>query len=186
MAFSVFGVKFRIEFAFLLIILVSGLLGNSNILWLILFSSLHESGHIIVLLLFGGRIDEITVSYYGIGMKHSSQLRPLQEAVFLLAGVIVNTAFALVNVHRDINLALAFVNLLPVYPLDGGRVLNIIFVQLFSYSTAYKLSIAISFAVTVSLLAVALVFGNISLLLIVLYIMFYYINFRGMFNEKRG
>ncbi len=186
MAFSLFNTKIKIEYAFLLVLLLSAVLGNANLIWLVVFSSLHEIGHIAALLLFGGKVDEITISYYGVGMKHTANLKPIQEALFLLSGVAVNALFAAFNIHRDINAALFIVNILPIYPLDGGRILDVAFEQLLCADRAYKMTVVISLITTLSILVAALVFGNISLFMIVGYIVFYYINFRGIFNEKRS
>ncbi len=177
MEFTTLGTKLRIDFSFLLIILLSAILGNNNLLWLVLFSSLHEMGHIVALLIFGGNVDEITVSYYGIGMCHNARLRPIKEIVFLSAGVMINAFFAAFNLHREINTALLLINVLPIYPLDGGRVMNALIELILSADSSYRITKLISLTISAIIFAVAIVFRNISLLMIVLYITFYYINF---------
>ena len=126
MVFYVNKAKIRIEYSFLLMIAFSVLLKSSNIAFVLLFSSLHEIGHLIALLIFGGRAKEINISFYGIGLKYDYSFSFLKELVLFSAGIIVNLILCLLNINRNINLSLALINMLPLYPLDGGRILKLI------------------------------------------------------------
>ncbi len=168
MVFYVNKCQVKIEFSFLLIVAFSLLLNINSIIELLIFSSLHEAAHILTLLLFGFCPDSVTLAFYGIGMKHSAKMSANREALFLLSGTAVNLIFALLNVCREINFALFFINILPVYPLDGGRALS-----LFIHGKPLYI---ISFF-TVLLLIIYSVFTiNISLLLITVYLIVYSIN----------
>ncbi len=168
MVFSINKCQVKIEFSFLLLIAFSLLLNINSIIELLIFSSLHETAHIIALLIFGFRPDSVTLAYYGIGMKHTAKMSANREVLFLLSGTAVNLIFVLLNVCREINFALFFINILPVYPLDGGRALS-----LFIHGKPLYI---ISFF-TVLLLIIYSVFTiNISLLLITVYLIVYSIN----------
>ncbi len=112
---------------------------------LLLFASVlvHELGHCLVALRYRIPIAQITLFIFG-GMAQIRREAPTPKAEFLIAiaGPIVSVGVGLgfwllaalpgslpeltaVSEHlRNINLMLAIFNLVPGYPLDGGRVLR--------------------------------------------------------------
>lgn len=94
-------------------------------------AALHECGHYLSGRVFGGRLRRLELSAVGAGMEleYSGPLSYLQEIVVTLAGPVVNLLLGWLGVttgrflFASINLGLAGLNLLPVLPLDGGRVL---------------------------------------------------------------
>lgn len=145
-------------------------------LYVLLFSILHECGHIIALYSFKGKADKICLSFYGIGLSHSSKFSYTKDLIFLLSGILVNIFFAIVGIKRDINIALAFVNSLPIYPLDFGRALKLTlneFLGLRISDIAYNV---ISVITIILLIILAIYIKSVSLLLIVAYIIIYALN----------
>ena len=175
MRFKLFNVDFEISYLFFAILSVALFCDNISFLIVILFSSLHELGHIVLLYLLGGRADKITVSFYGIGLKHSSQLSSCREIVFLMSGIAVNLVFAVFDVYRDINCALIFANALPIYPLDMGRCLMLIFDKLLGVGKSYRIMYTVSALLTVLLLLYSVICAKYSLLFISLYLAFWLI-----------
>ena len=170
MVFYVNKCKVKIEYPFLLLLSFAVLLKAEELPYILLFSALHEAGHIIILYLLGGRIDEITVSFYGIGLKHSSALTMSREIMFLSGGIGVNLLFVLLNIKREINLLLLIFNVLPLYPLDGGRIVKLLFglkEKYFTYFSVLFIIIILIFAIFIK---------NISLILIAIYILFFLFN----------
>ena len=112
---------------------------------LLLFASVlvHELGHSVVALQYRIPISQITLFIFG-GMAQIKREAPTPRAEFLIAiagpvvSVVIACGFwivaslpgmpvglAAVSKHlRDINLVIAIFNLVPGYPLDGGRVLR--------------------------------------------------------------
>ncbi|MFM2154004.1 MAG: hypothetical protein RL199_2439 [Pseudomonadota bacterium] len=104
---------------------------------------LHELGHALVALRFGGRVAGITLMLLGgISELRGLPRSPRQEGLVAVAGPLVSLAlglgawgvdallrgppdvrFALYYLGQ-INLVLAAFNLLPAFPMDGGRVLR--------------------------------------------------------------
>ena len=121
MKFKLFDIEFKIEYSLFIILLIALFAKNDSVLFLLLFSSLHEVGHILSLYFFGGKAKKITFAYYGIGMVRHGDLNFLSEIIFLLSGIAINSVFVIFNFQREINFCLLFINLLPIYPLDAGR-----------------------------------------------------------------
>ena len=103
-------------------------------------------------------------------MKHSSDLKFKDEIVFLLSGVGVNLFFAVINVQRQINLSLFLINILPVFPLDGGRILKLILDRVFDFYISYKVFISISILFFVAMMIYAIYNKNFNIILIGIYL----------------
>ena len=104
-------------------------------LWIFLFSLLHEGGHLLAVFLlgkkarlFGGKSYGLSLCLEGLSYQEECWVAAAGPAVsFLLAGI-----FGLLHPFLKIeefayfsfaNAGLGILNLLPVLPLDGGRVL---------------------------------------------------------------
>ena len=109
---------------------------RKNFMLAVLFSLLHETGHVVSIILSGGRITEICTDVSGIRInKSDSGMSYRSECITALAGPFVNLIFVLIfsfiksdnadiSLASDINLGLLLINLLPVRTLDGGRFVN--------------------------------------------------------------
>ncbi len=125
----------------LLLVVISHILitGSFMSLWTLGFALLHEVGHLLMMLLFHDRIARIRFQSFGICIEaqNAMDVDYEQEILIALAGPLVNGVVSLVcsalylfwrqsdllYLFCLVNLALCIVNLLPLYPLDGGRVL---------------------------------------------------------------
>ena len=147
------------------------LLGAESIVDLLIYSALHELGHLSMLLICGGRPDSLRLSYYGLALKYSTQLSKIKECFVLLAGPLVNLVFYLLF-KNEMNLLLFALNMLPVYPIDFGRVIS-----LFSY----RLSKVLGCVTLVLLIPLAIymliVYKSFSLIFIVCYLIIYSFNY---------
>ncbi len=122
---NIWGTKLKIEFSFVLILAVCFFTGYNNAWQFLLFCAAHELGHLAAVLCFGCKPERITLSFFGAALKYPSQcLNRSREAVVLAAGPFVNIIL-LVFTGNEINLFIAVLNLLPVFPLDGGRLLRL-------------------------------------------------------------
>ena len=131
--------RFSCSLSFLLATVL--LLLASHKSWLLLFwvaAILHELGHLLALYLLGGRVSRFCFRLSGGELQYDGKhLSYGKEILLALAGPGVNllcawlcgwlAAFG----HRELlyqfsgcHLVLAFFNLLPALPLDGGRVLQ--------------------------------------------------------------
>lgn len=158
---------------------------------------LHEFGHALAARRFGVATRDITLlPIGGVAALEGMPRRPLAEAAIALAGPAVNVAIAAVLgaalwlagalepvsalgltagpfAERLLlaNLGLALFNLLPAFPLDGGRVLRALLAWRLGYSTATRWAARIGRGLAVVLGAVGVV-GNPMLVLVAVFVWF--------------
>jgi Zn-dependent protease len=136
---SVFGIPIRLHVSLLIAMVVLSLFSNAGplvvlILALGIFGSvaLHELGHSLVARAKGSYIHEIVLYPFGGAAKISNiPKRPIDEIQVALAGPAVSLVLAIVFSQTEmltflgfLNTMLFFFNILPVFPMDGGRVLR--------------------------------------------------------------
>ncbi len=138
---SVIGIPIRLHVSLLIAVLVLSLVSGLSFLAILILAvgifgsiALHELGHSVVARAKGGYIHEIVLYPFGGAAKISNiPKRPVDEIMVALAGPAVSLLLALffrqINselsyVLSYINAMLFFFNILPVFPMDGGRVLR--------------------------------------------------------------
>lgn len=163
---------------------------GKSLIYIFLAASFHESAHIFFYHIFKAKISSVKILPYGISASfHSTvKLSYAKECLSLFAGPFFNLIIAvfciIINTFIQIegsdlffayNAAYFAVNLLPVFPLDGGRIVrNALFIK-FSENTAVKISrISTLFFIFLLFAAAAVLFfyaGNFSLILISVYLL---------------
>ena len=111
------------------------------------FSFIHELGHLIIGLILKMKVEKLEVLPYGFSISFKINLQDinkkigngnileLKKIVVALSGPIVSLIIALIYLNfepiylnkTDIiysNILIALFNLIPIYPLDGGRIIN--------------------------------------------------------------
>lgn len=145
MVFKVFGIKVEITFLFAAFVaFVLSLKAPSNLLITIASSLIHESGHLIMLLVSGNKPEIVRFELTGINIIRNQEIRVSHknEIFISLGGPLVNgfVFFACciclcfynydaVMTFACINLILMTFNLLPVKRLDGGNILYFLLSQ---------------------------------------------------------
>jgi Zn-dependent protease len=140
---TVFGIPIRLHISLLIAAFLFSVYSGLGflatlILAVIIFGSvaLHELGHSVVARAKGGYIHEIVLYPFGGAAKISNiPKKPVDEILVALAGPAVSLVLALLFGYGSryvallaypsyINGLLFFFNILPVFPMDGGRVLR--------------------------------------------------------------
>ncbi len=96
-----------------------------------LFITFHELSHMLVASIFGIKTTRLCIRISGLNINLDSYNRQgLKWFVIFLAGPISNIIlayiFKTISMVYTINLALAIINLIPIYPLDGYNIFEII------------------------------------------------------------
>ena len=182
MVFYINKTKIKLEYSFLLIFAFALLMKSRDILYVLVYSSIHELAHLIALVCFKGRAKQITLAFYGIGLKYDYSFAFAEELIFLLSGVLINLILGVLNCHREINYSLAFINILPLYPLDGGRALKLILNKAFSMNVSDKFFSFITICFITALIIYSVSAKNVSLILIIFYILVFSFNNRGFYD----
>ncbi len=170
MSFKISDTNIVIDYTFFLLLSFAVFYGYKNAVLIIIFSCLHELGHLLCLLILKVKPQKIKISFYGISMKYDNRISKINEIFVYLCGPLVNLILYLLF-RDEINLALFIINMYPVLPLDGGRIM---------YAASEKLSNIISAVFITALLAFSVYmlikFGNFSLLLIAVYLIIFNLN----------
>ena len=187
--------KFQISPFFLLVWAFMAFADKSEyVLYLFTAAMVHETAHIGAYLTYGARLEYIRVMPFGLSAKVASMtdISCLKEVFCSLAGIAANltaaaicfllqgTQIAGIAFFCRCNLWLALTNLIPILPLDGGRALYYLMLYKTNPLTAKRICLTVSVILLIPLFGAALWLlwknhYNFSLLLIVLYLLFYLI-----------
>ena len=144
---------------FFIIILFSGYYKLFFTYFLITF--IHELGHIIVAKMFKVKVNNMKLSVFGFSanIDDYKYLSIYKQLLILLAGPLtyfisiffieklyVYEIISLVTYYKALltNKYIFIFNLLPIFPLDGGRIIKIVLDKIFTYKKAKVLSNIIS------------------------------------------
>ena len=149
----------------------------------------HELGHILMALYFKWNIDKIVIlPFGGITIFNEKLNRPLiQELLIALSGPFIQLLFFSFNSNSLIlkyHYFLLVFNLLPIVPLDGSKIFNILLNYIFPFKLSHILTLILSF-----LLVIFLMFIKFNLILVLIFIFLIikiieeYLNHKNIFNK---
>ena len=205
--------RFRIDLKIFIFIILFWLTKQIEVYaYVMIFAFIHELGHLVTGLIVGMKPEKIEIMPFGVSIsfkinpkeynikiKKANKLE-IKKIIVALAGPLTNFLIILIagNLKIDIfksliiiytNFLIMIFNLLPIYPLDDGRVLNGILYIIFGKRKAEKYTniiskIAVSAVTIISSIAV-LYIHNIAIILIDIYLWYLIIKEDTKYNKRQ-
>lgn len=181
---------------------------------IMLFSIFHELGHMLAGILLGFKPNEIEIMPFGLSIGFESKLEnynhkikkgtilTIKKMIIAICGPLTNLIFVLIfSIFKNpiieskieliiyANIIIGMFNLIPIYPLDGGRIAKYILNITEGRAKAYKYTnlisnITISMLTAISSIAV-LYFKNVAILLILGYLWLLVIKENKRYKNKK-
>ena len=127
-----------------LIFFLMGLFRNYIIIMNIIL--IHEIGHVFASLFLKWKIEKIIILPFGCLLKYNEYLNKpiIEEFIIAIMGIIFQILFTF-KCCVLYNTIIIIFNLLPIYPLDGYKILNLLLNKIINFRLSYLISIYISY-----------------------------------------
>lgn len=149
---------------------------------------LHEMAHLTFAYLFHYKISKIIVYPFGVGAQiaHMGQGSVYKEMIIIIAGPLTHLlfpylfqllfhfqfiSFNFMNYLIEINYAILLFNLLPIYPLDGGRLLQSLMDLIFPFGRAQFFTFILSI-INIFIVFLFIINVNISSFIVIIFLLF--------------
>ena len=203
-------------FLFLIIFIITGQIKIYALL--MLFAFIHELGHIAMGIILGFKPESISIIPTGFSVQFKAEIEnynvkikcanllTVKKILIVIAGPLVNAIIVIctmiyykvtgnvyifdiqLNLIIYSNILIFIFNLIPIYPLDGGRILEGI-IHIYcgtyqSYVITNKISNIIVILLTVESSILVLIYKNIAIVVIIIYLWILVISENKKFNTK--
>lgn len=165
--------------------------------YIMLFAIIHELGHLLMGIILKMKPEKLEINPMGVSVVFkldpldynikikNSNLLAFKKIIIALAGPVTNLICIIIiynlkiNIINQIimvysNILLIIFNLIPIYPLDGGRILEGIFVIVFGKRKGKRVTMITTFVLQIILTAIASIaiiyYRNISIFFITIFL----------------
>ncbi|MBP3256215.1 MAG: site-2 protease family protein [Clostridia bacterium] len=178
------------------------------------FALLHEIGHMVTGILLGFKPNNLEIMPVGLSIGFEgnvdnynkkigkTSILTLKKMIIALNGPITNLIFVVIfsifsikifEIQRETiiyaNILIGLFNLLPIYPLDGGRILKYILKILYGNEKTNNYIMNISYLTVVLLTAISsitiLIYKNLAILIILFYLWYIVLMERKKYENKK-
>lgn len=186
---------------------------------MMIFAIIHELGHLIAGLILGFKVEEIKLTPMGVRLQFKVEseeynkkvkkgnMLNVKKAIIALAGPITNIIiftililiqnldlyFTQTYIYQIIvysNILIAIFNMIPIYPMDGGRFISEILKIKIGYKKAYKITYLLSKTILIILTAISsiaiLYLKNIAIFFIIMYLWCLEIQEIRRYNKRKN
>lgn len=194
--------KFRIDLRIFLFLMLFYFTKQIEIyLMILVFAFIHELGHLLTGILLGMKPEKIGIMPTGLSISFKpkfkdynamkkSNLFEVKKIIVAVAGPLTNLIIILITENLKINIFLEIMiilsnlviflfNLIPIYPMDGGRILKGILHIIFGKNKANKYIHKVSFFIIIITTCIAsigvLYFKNIAIFIAISYLWYVYL-----------
>ena len=177
----------KIEFHYTYILIAIGFILTGYFHNLLVFTSIiiiHELGHYTIAKINNLNVEKIIIYPYGGLVKMNNLINTSinKELMVAISGILFQTIYYLLIVylyHQGIireyifnlftiyNKSILFFNILPIHPLDGSKILNLLLSKIIPFDKANKLNIIISLITLIILILVNYYTFNYTTILII-------------------
>lgn len=158
-----------------------------EVITLFIIVLIHELGHVAVAKEVGWRVTEVQLLPFGgvATVEDEGTSDPLDEIVVALAGPFMNIAMIFVSFlfwwcdlwttewtsfFMKSNIIIAGFNLLPIWPLDGGRIIQSLLFYKLPYRQACLISMGASCLLAATMCGIGLMFWQLNIVVISIYL----------------
>ena len=178
-----------------------------------IFATIHEFGHLLIGIFLRFKPKGIRINPFGLSIcfsvnysEYSKKIKNirsinLKKMFIAMAGPITNFLIAIFFIFFDMdlfsclrekiiysNLIIGLFNLIPIYPLDGGRIIKSLVHKKKNLIDAYKYTNTISYVSLIILTAISsiviLYLKNIAILFIIIYLWIIFMRENKLYNRK--
>lgn len=178
---------------------------------IMIFAIVHELGHLLAGLLMGMKPEKIEIMPFGVSISFKINVKEynkkikkgnileIKKIIVALAGPITNFIIILITYNLNLeliksmliiytNFLIMMFNLLPIYPLDGGRILKGVLHIIFGKRKTEKYINIISKIVVIIIIAISsiliLYIQNISIFLIDIYLLYLVLKEEAIYKKR--
>ena len=164
----------KIEFHYTYILISLGFILTGYFSNLIIFTSIiiiHELGHYTVAKLNKLNVEKITIYPYGglVKMNNLVNTNINKELNVAISGILFQSFYYLIiillhkegiireyifNLFNTYNTSILLFNILPIHPLDGSKILNLLLSKIVPYNLANKLNIIVSIITLITMVLI--------------------------------